>query len=212
MEIEIKTWAAWKALCVTTKNLNNQFAETTDNYSVIGPDANGILWVVVLPKLLSDGVTPNPDATDFVNTVLPSCNFAVGSRTYPFSTPDMQFAGAGFSGTAAKNSTTDLWMKLPNAFYLSGGEYFTIGAAAGDTLQVDVVDKDGVYAPAGTVLVAPSYLTAWNVPPADGALQRFERTYAALPPVNVYLRFRYISVGAVNDVKFFCNLYLHKGI
>lgn len=211
MELSIAAWADWKALCVTTKNLNNQFVEDANGYSIIGPDANGINWIVVVPKQLSDGTT-NPDATDFEGTVKASCNFAVGTRPYPFSTPDMQFAGSGFNGTAAKNATTDLWFQLANSFYLSGGEYFTFGAVAGDTLTIDVVDKDGVYAPPGTVLAAPPYMTTWNIPPNDGSLTKFERTYAAKPPPNVYLRFRYVATGTVNDVKFYCNLYLHKPI
>lgn len=157
-----------------------------------------------------DAIAEAANLTDFNTNYKSHSNFAIGNRLYPFSTPDMQFAGKGFKATFTKGQTTDAFFVLSNGFYLSGGEYFTVNAVAGDTLIVDIVDKDGLYTPAGTVLVSPPYLDSWNIPPKDGTLSKFERTYAAKPPPGVYLRFRYTSVGADNDVAFYCNLYNHK--
>lgn len=192
-----------------------QHEELTDRYNLFAVDPGGCRYdaVIYKPSTSVGGLNMSAELanqTDFENNYKTNSNYAIGVRAYPFATPDVQFAGEGVSGVALKNATTDIWIKLANAFYLSGGEYFTVGSVAGDTLQVDVVDKDGIYYPAGTVLVSPAYMKSWNIPPADGALFKFERSYSAKPPANVYLRFRYTSIGTVNDVKFYANIYLHK--
>lgn len=214
MENLISDWAYWKRLCITVKNLTIQYVDKGDAYLIIGPDSNGINWLITLPKLLDDG-SPNPDADDFVANVLPACNFAIGQRAYPFSSPDMQFAGSGFAavfGRAPQQpQTTDFLFPLPNVFYLNGGEYWTVGATAGDTLQVDLVDHDNVLGfGKDFVLVKPSYLSAWNIVPLDNAHMLFQTVYAAKPPAGVYLRFRYTATGLTQDVKMYCNLFLHK--
>lgn len=218
----IPTWAAFKDLCVTKKNLNLQYVEFDDRYDIFGPDANNINWSIEIPKFISDlkadGQTiDNPDALDFVRNILPACNFAIGTRLYPFSTSDMQFAGQGFVaifGRALLTPTqTDFLFQLNDGFYLNGGEYWTVGSSSGDTLQVDVVDHDNVlgYGP-DTILVNPSYLTAWNILSTNNVKNLFQSVYAAKPPIGVYLRFRYIANGVDSDVTFYCNLFLHKGI
>lgn len=199
--LELPNWGAFRDICFSTKNLNNQFTEDSNCYDLYGPDANGLIWHVRFNK---------SDAAEFEGSYKSKCNFAIGQRAYPFSTSDMQFAGLGFHATADKNAVTDLWMQLADGFYLSGGEFYTVGAVAGDKMDIDVVDKDGLYFPAGTVLVSPSYMKDWNVHPQDYALSKFERSYSAKPPPGIYLRFKYISVGTVNNVALYCNLYLHK--
>lgn len=224
MDIKIDSWAKFKATCITQKNLNLQFSDEGDSYFIIGPDSAGINWVIVLPKKISDPKDPqgiaqidNPDAVDFVNKVLPSCNFAIGVRAYPFSTPDMQFAGSGFVAVFNRAVTdpvqSDFLFQLNDGFYLNGGEYWTIGSVAGDTLQVDVVDHDNVLGfGVDTVLISPSYLTSWNILSSNNVKNLFQVVYAAKPPSGVYLRFRYTANGTDADVNFYCNLFLHKGI
>lgn len=199
---------------IARKNLAWQHDDLEDRYNLFAVDPGGMRYEATAfkPNAVVVGIDPVQEAAnvaDFETNYKDHSNFAIGVRTYPFSTSDMQFAGEGFSGVAAHGAQTDLFFKLANGYYLTGGDYWTIGAAAGDLFQVDVVDKDGLYAPAGTVLVSPAYMKAWNVLPKDSTLIKFERTYAGKPPPGVYLRFRYTSVGGA-DVNFFCNLYLHK--
>lgn len=217
MEIPLPDYATWKNLCVTVKNLNNQFSESDANYSLIGPDSNGINWLVEVPKRLEDG-SDNPDAADFEQTVKGACNFAIGQRAYPFSSSDMQFAGQGFVATFQKAApgqkvVTDFFFKLADGYYLNGGEYWSTAAAVGDTLQVDAVDHDNLFGQGvDFVLVDPPFMSSWNIVPQDNARVLFQTNYAAKPPKGTYLRFRYTANGNDINVQFYCNLYLHKGI
>lgn len=48
--LELNTWTAFKATCITTKGLNCQFSEASDRYEIYGPDGNGIMWRVSIQK------------------------------------------------------------------------------------------------------------------------------------------------------------------
>lgn len=212
MELPIPDWATWKALCVTTKNLNNQYVETDDNYSIIGPDANNINWIVVLNKKLADGST-NPDATDFETNVKPACNFAVGTRTYPFASSDFLFEGNGVSFTAAANGATASDFKISTAgdpgLYINGGDLFTNGSKVGDYVQVQVVDVDNILGyGAGTVL--NEWVSKWYVDPKGG--QSVMTPYAGKIPGGLYLRLIYHNTNLATTVAVAVNYHLHKPI
>lgn len=231
-------WADFKDICIVKKNLNLQCEEAEGSWHIVGPDGNNINWEIDLPKLLPDpqspGQTiPNPDVADFIATVKPACNFAIGARSYASATGDFQADDDSMSGTFLKAEDaqtpkiTDLYYKFDHLLRVSGGEYWTTGAQRGDKVQVDIVDKDGVITmpdyvadiyqvphgtkfPAGSVLNA--YIRSRRLCPVDNQIRSFQRAYWGSPPVNSYLRVRGVIANTVNDVTFDLNIFLHKPI
>lgn len=113
----------------------------------------------------------------------------------------------GINGTATKNTTTSLDYKISTEDkYLSGGELITENHVWGDWIEVQVVDVDGVYYDAGTVL--KQYIKKRYLCPSD-CCTYVESWYAGLIKKDLYMRIKYHSVGTVNDVKVAVNYYLH---
>lgn len=140
MDLGLSTWSQFKTICITTKNLNCQYADLGDAYRIVGPDANGILWVVEVLKLLPDGVTPNPDATDFQANFQSSCNSLIIplSSSVPAVDPTLIDSREGvFQVITALNSTI-LW-SVPYPFVqLYGVRVDFLNIEQGDFLDVDI--------------------------------------------------------------------------
>jgi hypothetical protein len=96
---------------------------------------------------------------------------------------------------SASPGVENVWEEKFNANLLLCGGRYDIGpdAADGDYLEMEVVDKDGILFPAGTVLkkfVDHEYVSPnghWELLTNDGALI----------PAGIYVRVRYVSVGSV---------------
>ena len=126
----------------------------------------------------------------------------------PFEHNETDFDGQGKIFTAAKNSTTDHDMLIPAQRIINGGVAYFDKAVIGDTFTAQVVDVDGVYAPAGTVL--NQWLTDWPVFPSKVSDMLIEQ--AGDIPAGVYLRIKYTSTGATDDVKIMIGYRLYKVI
>lgn len=70
----------------------------------------------------------------------------------PFSSNAVEFSGEGVYAVITKNTTQDVDFKVTHNSLLNGGVLQAVNAKAGDYFVAQVVDKDGVYAPAGTIL------------------------------------------------------------
>lgn len=221
-------WEKFKTICIARKNLNIQSHDIGNSAIVVGPDGNEINHIIYLPKKLPDG-SDNPDYGNFLSTVEPVCNFAIGQRAYASAAGDFQADDDSMFGTFEKAvdaqtpKITDLYYKFYHLVRVSGGEYWTTGAQRGDKVQVDIVDKDGVIVipaayggngtatfPAGYVLNA--YIRSRRLCPVDNQIRSFQRAYWGSPPVNSYLRVRGVIANTVNDVTFDLNIFLHKPI
>lgn len=200
---------------ITRKNGTWQYREYDDRVDVYFYDGlDYCSHTIYKPSTTDSNIDPEQEAADladFEANYKANSNFAIGARQYPFSSPDMQFAGEGFKATFPKAGTNDYFYKITKSYYLNGGEYWTSGTVAGDTLQLDVVDHDNLLGRGvDFVLTSPSYMVDWNLLPQDNARTLFKTNYAAKPPAGMYLRFRYTAVGQNNDVTMFCNLFFHK--
>jgi hypothetical protein len=105
------------------------------------------------------------------------------------------FSAQGISATAAANTTTNIDFKLNDDCFLWGGKFSCVGAVFGDTCSLQVVDVDGVYTPAGTVINNP--VINWPMSGVDGL--QFDLTVGHCPkkmPGNLYLRAIYTSTGS----------------
>lgn len=113
----------------------------------------------------------------------------------------------GITGTATKNTTTDFDFKIEStSICLNGGQIIYQNANWGDYVTAQVVDKDGVYAPAGTVL--NEYIIKRYLLPANGK-EMVCLEYGSIVPINAYLRLKYTSTSATTDVDVAINYYLH---
>lgn len=130
-------------------------------------------------------------------------------KTEPFESPQGYFfRGTGITCTPVKNTTTNCDYKLTETRKITGLHVYLQNHCFDDTMKLQVVDKDGVYYPAGTVL--DEYGTDWHVDSTAESQGREQLNYAASIAINLYLRIVYTSTCSVLDVKLKANYYLHK--
>ncbi len=114
------------------------------------------------------------------------------------------------SGTAIKNTVTNLdyqmeqlaWLGSNKVGYFDGVDFYAQDGIVGDAVSFQVVDKDGLVYPAGTVL--EEFASNWNIVPG---IKDTIRLFKSKIYPGFYIRVVYTSVGTVNDVKFVCNLF-----
>lgn len=119
-----------------------------------------------------------------------------------------------FNETITKESTVELDWKILSVSYLGvtkdsfmdGIEYVAFNSKVGDTMTFQVVDKDGVFYPAGTVL--DEFGKNWGVFPNQNTIKLYK---AKLIP-NMYIRIIYTSTSTTTDVDFVCNLFRHMDV
>jgi hypothetical protein len=117
-----------------------------------------------------------------------------------------------YNQTVTKNTTTDLDWQIPQTAYfgnnkqgyMDGIEYYAKDAEVGDKMSFQVIDKDGLAYPAGTVL--DEFGTDWAVIPDANTIIRL---YKAKLIAGMYIRVKYTSIGTTNDIKFVVNLFRH---
>lgn len=116
----------------------------------------------------------------------------------------------GYSGSAAAGVTSNVDFAIgAEDRYINGVHLFLKGHAWGDTMSFQVVDKNGVYAPAGTVLNQFGF--TWNVNDQVQDQGQNAFAYVAKIPTGVYIRIVYVSVGGTAvDVKLNC--LMHKNV
>ena len=120
---------------------------------------------------------------------------------------EFDYHGDGVIGTATKNTTTNIDFKVGhNKCYVNGGEIIFKDANWGDYIKVEVVDKDGVAYPAGTVL--KTYIPKRYLHPDIGKAD-LNVPYAGHIPNGIYLRVKYTSTSTTTDVKVAVNYWLH---
>jgi len=189
-------------LCVVKKNLNNQFTEDTFGYDLYGPDSNGLTWHIRILK-------NSDDATDFVANRKAAFNFAIGIRSYSFSTSDFDFQRKGVFATV--NTTEfDIFVKVwDDNLYLNGGTmYCGTGFTFGDWAEMAIVDHDNLLG-YGVDFVLKTWILS-SYPAPDGKCE-ITTPYAGKPPENMYIRVKYHRTGSA-DIPVVVNLNFHKAI
>lgn len=210
----MKNWPDFKAWYIA-KNPNAQYKMSETQYHVYawdGPDYAECVLYRAPPYPI--GVDEGDNATwleDFEANYKSACNWAIGVRPYAFCTSDFEFAADGVFGVLSEwtDNHADLWLKIEEAnLYLNGGTLFIYaGFVAGDYASMAIVDKDGVYYPAGTVL------KEWvkkRYPKPDGTCE-LQTPYAGKPLINTYVRCRVTRADSSNRTVAM-NLNLHRAI
>ena len=130
------------------------------------------------------------------------------SHSSQYSAKDINADFRGFKFTAdAGQATTHEWA-APYDIIIDGGAMSTIGASLGDSVSLQVIDKDNILG-YGANTVLGQYVTNWFMNPQESVQINFQNGYPAKIVGGLYLRAIYYSVGGT-DVEVILNYRLHK--
>lgn len=114
----------------------------------------------------------------------------------------------GISGTASANTTTNIDWKFPEERWINGGQLLCKGHIWGDTITVQLIDKDNVLGyGANTVLNTFTENFAVSADVQQQILITLESI--ALVPANVYFRIKYTNTNLLTSVSVAFNLFSH---
>lgn len=114
----------------------------------------------------------------------------------------------GISGTAYASSTTTIDWKFPEERWLSGGRLLVSGGTWGDTIDIQLVDKDNTLG-GGANLVLNEHVTDYRVNPSSTDQGEYHSPYIALVPANTYLRIKYTNTSLLSTARVALNLFTH---
>lgn len=115
------------------------------------------------------------------------------------------YSGKGVFGVCPAGQSLTLDLALPDDILIVGGRLLLENSKFGDRVTMQVVDKDGIAAPAGTVL--GEYIQDWFVGGQHDSLT-VASPYPNKVPAGFYLRVIYTSTGTT-DVSVAVNYDLH---
>ena len=197
------SWTAFKQF-VNSRSLSIQWVEDYGNYYLTAVDNFFSLNCVL------NQTTDTSDISDFTTNFQPNGN-------QPLKTNVVQQLGAdsvsicpfGTMFNAPANQTTTFDLKFTNTVYLKGGIMYASPGNVGDTITVQVVDKDNITgAGAGTVLA--TYVNGWYVIPED--MNAVEDVSLSQPMVSgLYVRFIYTNSSAITNSNVIINLLAYNG-
>lgn len=103
----------------------------------------------------------------------------------------------GFQFVATKDSTTVHEYKIANDFYLHLGELEAMDSGFKDSIDMEIVDVDGILYPEGTIL--KRYINNYPIDSTGKTLFHTNKK-TSVNLKNLYMRLNYHSTGTENDV------------
>lgn len=125
-----------------------------------------------------------------------------------FTSTNLNFRGTGILFTAAANSTTTSDYQMPEDRMITGAQMICESSTFGDYVVCQVVDKDGLYYPAGTVL--SQFLSNWYVCTDSQRSEVTQIPYPAKILQGLYVRIMYTSTALLTTHRVAINYYYHK--
>lgn len=110
---------------------------------------------------------------------------------------EYKFLGDSVSGTAVKNSTTDIDYKMPENYVIYGAEMLYCHATRGDYVSLQVVDKDNILG-YGAGLVLHEWIVKWYVDPTRKTWS-VTSDFGGTILKDLYIRVKYTSVDTETD-------------
>lgn len=129
-------------------------------------------------------------------------------KTAELSPENSTFSLQGFSGAASANSTTNIDYLISTERWLTGGVLLVNNGNWGDSLHIQVIDKDNVLG-YGSNVVLQQFITNFYVRPDSVFQEKLEVPYVSLLVAGLYVRIVYTNTSLF-EVGVACNLYLHK--
>jgi hypothetical protein len=114
----------------------------------------------------------------------------------------------GIYDTVSANSTKTIDTLIADDSFVRAIEFMANGSTFGDTVTMKIVDVDGVYAPAGTVLGTP--VDGWVIISDQDRKAAYEAIVPMLLKGGLYIRMIYVNTGLLGSVKIAFNLALLK--
>jgi hypothetical protein len=119
----------------------------------------------------------------------------------------LNYAGTGVSSSAAPGTTTSIDHILTDDMLLTGAQVLANMPVFGDSMTFQVMDKTGVFYPAGTVL--NTFISNWQCTSDFQEQIDANINYPAKIPAGLCLRLIYTSTGTAS-VAVSINYDLHK--
>lgn len=203
-------WSEFKNF-ITSNELGYKIIELDKDYKLVAKDD----WFEAICYIQKTDPV-NADQLDFETNYKSLGNKKLSGPIHTFGLSEggtLRARLIGIFNQPVQNSgTTNLDWKIPQSSYgypavnkqsyMDGIEYFAEDSKVGDHITLQVIDKDGVYYPAGTVL--DEFGTNWGILPNQSTIKLYK---AKLIP-GLYIRVSYTSTGTT-DINFICNLFRH---
>lgn len=116
-----------------------------------------------------------------------------------------KFFGDAVTATVNANSTKNIDYQMTGNYALFGAELIQSGAAFGDYVSFQVIDKDNVLG-YGANTVLNEWVTKWYVDPTTSRW-KVQSEYAATIPTGLYIRLVYTNTNALTQVKVALNIF-----
>jgi len=151
--------------------------------------------------------TDTTELDDFETNFLPTANARLDE---PFAKDGgFKAAHTGFTGTATKNTTTDIDFKLVATRYITGIQLIIDDSVFGDKATFQIVDKDNILG-YGAGVVLNEFGSSWNINPDSKNQGQVVHNFYATIYVNLYIRVKYVSEGTILDPKVAVNLFMYR--
>ena len=131
-------------------------------------------------------------------------------RTKPLANTDnLLFRATGFTGTATKNTTSNIDYQIPEQRFITGAAFMCKNHVWGDKACLQVVDVDNLLG-FGAGLVLNEFVKDWYMIEDQQSQGLVQTPYPAKLIQGLYLRIAYSSVGTESDVQCAFNWFFHK--
>lgn len=201
------SWQVFKQF-VDNKDLSIQFIEYNSEYSL-----NAIDGAFAMECVLDKTPTDPTELDDFETNYKPNGNKPTRSHFVHALGPDAHtISPVGMLFTATKGQTTSHDKQLTEAYALKGGVMLTKDSEWGDSIKVQVIDKDDILGMGATPeapIVLKEYVPEWYVMPGK-INELVDTSIGTLPAPGLYFRLIYTSVPAATvDVTGVVNVFAY---
>lgn len=124
-----------------------------------------------------------------------------------FTSSLLNFNGVGLVANIGAGTVTNIDYTVPFDVLITGANLIVKNVKFGDSVSFQVVDANGILAPAGTVL--NQFVSNWCLVEDSQKQFEFQSNYPAKIYQNLVLRIVYTSVGII-DPELAINFILHK--
>lgn len=201
----ISTWSEFKSLVIEAKGLSYQFAESSDRYEIYASE-NLFVWNISLLKGTSD-------ATDFETNYKTSGNSQAKERVIQVLGKDnLSLSPRASIFTVPKGTTYNYDKQLDATLVVRGGILFTQDGIVGDSLKVQVIDKDdvlGLGATPGSPIVLGQYVKEWFVMPGIRN-ELVDISISQTLMAGLYFRYIYTSTSLLVNPTVILNLLAYE--
>lgn len=174
----------------------------------------------VLSDILSGTIQMSRDGSTVISNAVQGLNFlkSIGDtdsdgyqkiRVRSFADTDgLRFRGKGITTTIPVGTTGYAEYSPTEDQYVNGVELIVENQVSSDYVKFQVVDKDGIAYPSGTVL--DEFASDWQITTDSQRQGPYILPYPALVYSWMYVRVVYVSTGSGSDPVLKANLFMHR--